>query len=302
MNILEFVENHGTEEKCRMKFKEIRDKVGVTCKRCRSTEHYWLKSKQMYQCKTCRFRTSLRSGTMMESSNLPFRYWYMALYCMTRDKKSVSAHQVQRELGHLYYQPIFEMMHKIRTSMGIRDEKYLLSGQVEVDEGFFETLIPEDEKNEPRKRGRGSQKQTMAMVFAQTEKVNNPKKHRPSSRCRYFKMIVCPQFDSEMAEAFIESSTLEGTKLLSDGSSVYRKLKKEGMDISAETIQKTQAHKKLPWVHTAIGNFKRILHGIHHHSDQLYIQNYLDEFCWKLNRRYFGPKLFERGLIALTLT
>jgi hypothetical protein len=29
MNVLEFVENHGTEEKCTMKFKEIRDKVGV---------------------------------------------------------------------------------------------------------------------------------------------------------------------------------------------------------------------------------------------------------------------------------
>jgi hypothetical protein len=28
------------------------------------------------------------------------------------------------------------------------------------------------------------------------------------------------------------------------------------------------------------------------------MQNYLDEFCYKLNRRYFGQKLFDRLIIA----
>jgi len=29
-----------------------------------------------------------------------------------------------------------------------------------------------------------------------------------------------------------------------------------------------------------------------------YLQNYLDEFVYKLNRRYFGEKLFDRLIIA----
>ncbi|MBQ7279098.1 MAG: IS1595 family transposase, partial [Bacteroidales bacterium] len=29
-----------------------------------------------------------------------------------------------------------------------------------------------------------------------------------------------------------------------------------------------------------------------------YIQNYLSEYCWKFNRRYFGDKLFERLIIT----
>jgi hypothetical protein len=33
------------------------------------------------------------------------------------------------------------MMHKIGKTMGRRDSKYLLGGQVEVDEGFFETRM-----------------------------------------------------------------------------------------------------------------------------------------------------------------
>ena len=83
---------------------------------------------------------------------------------------------------------------------------------------------------------------------------------------------------------------------------ILNKLQGEGMNINAETTPRNQAHKRLPWVHSAIGNFKRVLHGIHHHSEKLYIQNYMNEFCWKLNRRYFGKRLFERGLVALTLT
>ncbi|PIE49153.1 MAG: IS1595 family transposase, partial [Flavobacteriales bacterium] len=31
-----------------------------------------------------------------------------------------------------------------------------------------------------------------------------------------------------------------------------------------------------------------------------YLQNYLDEFCYKLNRRYFGENLFDRLVMAVT--
>ncbi|MCF8299364.1 MAG: IS1595 family transposase, partial [Saprospiraceae bacterium] len=31
-----------------------------------------------------------------------------------------------------------------------------------------------------------------------------------------------------------------------------------------------------------------------------YLQLYLDEFCYKLNRRYFGDRLFDRLAIAMS--
>ena len=54
--------------------------------------------------------------------------------------------------------------------MGSRDSKYQLDKIVELDESFFETINTEkdeDEKSEPKKRGRGSQKQTTVMVWLQ---------------------------------------------------------------------------------------------------------------------------------------
>ena len=41
------------------------------------------------------------------------------------------------------------------------------------------------------------------------------------------------------------------------------------------------------------------LYGIYHKIKGKYLQLYLDEFCYKLNRRYFGEKLFDRLVIAV---
>ena len=66
---------------------------------------------------------------------------------LTSTKKSFSALEVQRQLGHAYYEPIWYMLNKIRYAMGKRDDNYTLSDQVELDEGFFET-VPNKEDRE----------------------------------------------------------------------------------------------------------------------------------------------------------
>jgi len=38
--------------------------------------------------------------------------------------------------------------------------------------------------------------------------------------------------------------------------------------------------------------------GIHHSINGIFMQNYLDEFCYKFNRRHFGDKLFNRLMVA----
>jgi hypothetical protein len=38
---------------------------------------------------------------------------------------------------------------------------------------------------------------------------------------------------------------------------------------------------------------------INHHVKGMYLQLYLNEFCYKLNRRYFGRHLFERLSLAM---
>ena len=55
----------------------------------------------------------------------------------------------------------------------------------------------------------------------------------------------------------------------------------------------------LKWVHIRISNAKRNLDGVYHMIKMDYLQNYLNEFCYRLNRRYFGERLFDRMVIAI---
>lgn len=53
-----------------------------------------------------------------------------------------------------------------------------------------------------------------------------------------------------------------------------------------------------PWVHLAISNAKSLLTDIYHGIKPEFLQEYLNEFCYKFNRRYFGEHQFDRLLIA----
>jgi hypothetical protein len=91
MNLLNFIEQFPDEVSCKSHMKEIRSKEGIICKKCQSKKQYWLKSKWMWLCSDCGFRTTLRSDTMMENSNLPIRTRYLAMAFMTYSKKGISA-------------------------------------------------------------------------------------------------------------------------------------------------------------------------------------------------------------------
>jgi transposase-like protein len=59
-----------------------------------------------------------------------------------------------------------------------------------------------------------------------------------------------------------------------------------------------ETNETLKWVHITISNAKRNLLGNYHKIKRKYLQLYLNEFIYKLNRRYFGDKIFERLIIA----
>jgi hypothetical protein len=67
-------------------------------------------------------------------------------------------------------------------------------------------------------------------------------------------------------------------------------------------IPKREVETILSCVHIAISNAKRMLLDIFHDIKPEYLQNYLNEFCYKFNRRYFGELRFDRLMIAAVKT
>lgn len=297
MNIFTFSAHFSSEQACREHFKHERDKQGVACKKCGHTDHYWKRDKECYECKSCKFRTSLRSGTIMQSSKLPFLVWYRAMFLMSTTKKGFSAKEIQRQLGLKRYEPVWAMVHKLRKAMGKRDARYTLEGMIEMDEGYFTVASTEIEKRKG-KRGRGAVSKQNVAIMAESTPLENVETGKKSKQVRYFKAKVLENHKSEQIDATISESINDKTIVFTDKSSSY-------IDISnyvelhiSEKSSKESTVDTLKWVHLFISNAKRNLLGNYHQIKGKYLQLYLDEFVYKLNRRYFGERLFDRVVIA----
>ena len=280
--LIEFFKRFPDENSCKSTFKEYREKAGVKCKKCQGLDHYWLKSKELYECKSCHFRMSLKSGTVMKNSKLPYQYWFIALHLVTVTKKTLSALEMQRQLGHKYYEPIWAMMHKMRRSMSKRDDLYHLDSNVELDEGFYSIAFSLwiDEftgKQEELKRGKGSQKKAKVLVMASVDKVApedfNPKKHKTHSKVKYIKMKVVEDLEATTINGEVESNINTDASVQTDDYTSYKKLPEIIQKHNAYNLQYDESDKVLPWVHKAITNSKNLLKAIHHCVWPDYLQN-----------------------------
>ena len=298
MSIPDFIEKFPDEASCKAKFKEYRDQTGVLCSKCGGKEHYWKKDKEQYECKSCKTRTTLKSGTVMHKSKLPFRYWFIAMHLLTSTKKNFSAKEIQRQLGHKRYHPIWHMVQKLRESMGKRDGEYILAGRIELDECYFSAEVPADRKDKPGNRGRGSKKISKVFVMAESELVESPKKGKKSMRVGYLKMKVLEDLKSETINDLVKKLAADTTEVDTDDSTPYVDLKEYISRHNSHVIPKEKGGEILPWVHIVIDNEKRQLLNTFHAVKPEFLQNYLDEFCYKFNRRYNSETSFNRLLVA----
>lgn len=233
----------------------------------------------------------------MESSNLSFLTWYKAMFLMSMTKKGFSAKEMQRQLGQKRYEPVWAMVHKLRKAMGNRDARYTLEGMLELDEGYFTVEASEVERDKGV-RGRGAAGKQNVLVMAESTPLEDPETGEKDKHVRYFKAkVLDTHHKGEVSEA-VGKSLDEKTIVFSDKSTSYVDIADYVELHITEKSNKETTKETLKWVHIAISNAKRNLLGNYHKIKGKYLQLYLNEFVYKLNRRYFGERLFDRLVVA----
>lgn len=305
MEISMFFSLYAEEEKCRLFFKEQRERQGIRCKKCDSTDHFWIENQIKWQCRKCKYRTGLKCGTVMENSNLGYRVWLWALYLVSATKKGFSALEMQRLLGHSRYESIWLLLHKIRVSMGNRDDKYKLTGFIEMDEAFFEGHRKKADELCEGKQPKELDRQVKAVVAVSTTPIRaeKRKKGRPDTYPKYVKMNVVSSLNKKEVTYDAAKMIQKSATVKTDGKRCYRGLQ-EICQVHKEVVvkNKKEVSKAFPWVHIAISNMKKKIIGLHHHVKDEYMQNYLNEFCYKFNRRKPEINLFEKLMTAALAT
>lgn len=176
--------------------------------------------------------------------------------------------------------------------MGQRDAEYKLVGSIELDEGFFSTSVDKDEKEKPRKRGRGSQAKTKVLVMAESAIIETGKKYKIDKAVGHIKMVVIDDLKSKTLDNNVIKFINDDGELTTDDSTSYVNFKNLVKSHMSQVVEPKDISKVLPWVHIVISNAKRLLLDVHHDIKPEFLQSYLNEFCFKFNRRKLD--MFER--------
>jgi transposase-like protein len=280
--MLEFIDKYGTEEQCRQQLFTNRWPNGFACPKCGHGEYFDIKSRELYQCKLCNHQASVTAGTIMDKTRTPLRKWFLAFYHMSEDKRGISALALKEKLD-IAYQTAWTMCHKIRHAMGERDKDYKLDGIVELDEAFFGS------PTEGGKRGRGTDKTAVFISVSLTE----------DGKPEFAKMKVIEtkkgeSVDGETAEKFAEESIAKGSEVRTDGLNIYNRLSKNGYALLQKVYDPKNQPEHLHWTHIIISNVKALIEGTFHGLDSIHLQRYLNEFCYRFNRRWFKSGVFSR--------
>ena len=285
ITLAEFHKRFATEEACEQYLFKVRWPDGFVCPICGTRKYYWLKGRRLCQCAKCRRQTSVTAGTVMHRTRLPLRYWFPAMYLCATDKRGCSALSLMRILD-VVYESAWLMLHKIRAAMGDRDFLYLLSGMVEVDDAY----IGGESHNDPGSHehsGRGTTKSKVAIGLSLTEK-NKP---------AYLKMRVVDAMTAEELTGFVQDNVEPGSQVITDFLGSYATVGELGYDHECKVYDKEQPE-YLKWIHVIIANAKAYIMGTYHGLDGTHLQAYLDEYCYRFNRRSKSNELFSRLLAA----
>ena len=258
----------------------------MVCGKCGREDFYRrIRTRRAYQCRFCRHFNSPTAGTIFHKTRTSLQRWFLAIFLVASDKRGLSALFLSKQIG-VDYNTAWAMLQRMRYAMAKRDAQYKLSGSVELDEMFIGATT------EGKKRGRGTE-QTPVLVAVSSVSGKKGRKYMGFARMRAVKMI-----NAKTIVKFAKDTIEPGSRVRSDGLRVYPTLENYGFVHEPHMIKKRKAHVVLPHVHTYISNLRSFVMGTFHGLDETHLQQYLDEFCYRFNRRRHRYELFDRLLLA----
>lgn len=239
---------------------------------------------KVFHCKNCNQSFSIFTNTIFENTHCDLRKWFFAIHLILNDKKGVSGYNLQRETG-VTYKTAWRINHQIRKAMSDDNFKNKFSCIVEIDETYVggkPRAISMDSDLPKNKRGRGSSKTPIVGIRERNTgnvyaKVMLPNKE---GKCLSGKQLFKILSDTCDNDTIIMTDEFRGYNNLD------HKNPKNFIRLSVNHSQ--QEYSKGNGIHTNgiesfWSNIKRGVYGVFHHISVKYMQNYIDEFCYRTN-------------------
>jgi transposase-like protein len=261
------------EETCREYLVKVLWNGKPRCHQCgNNKKNYKYNTRPVYKCSNCGTQFRVTTGTIFESSKIPLSDWFLAIKLIACSKKSISSHQLAKELG-ITQKSAWYMETNIRVMLGSKKYKNMLGGIVEVDEVY---MVRDTSK--VTKQGHGTNKQK---VFGMRERNSDFKE------AGELRIQIVDKVDSYNLHPVILDNVEVGSWLMSDEWKAYNNLD----DYFARGVVN---HSKRQYVdgevHTnsiegAWAHLRKLISGTYHRPSKEHLQKYLNEFEFRYNHR-----------------
>ena len=274
MDIVEIFRRFPTQKSCIAYLEQSRWNGKPRCPYCSSTHTAPLQHR--HRCYECLTSFSVTVGTIFHHTHLPLQKWFLALILMLNAKKGLSALQLSRDI-HVNKNTAWRIAMQIRKAMSQAEQRDLLTGIIEMDEVYIggkPRKSNERGSDQPKKRGRGTDKAPVVGAVERGGRVTAKAVNKESMKARHMRAFVRERI-----------KTLE-SELITDEYKGYL------------GIEKVLPHKVIRhhrWyvdgeIHTnTIEGFwallKRGMFGQFHSVSRKHLQRYVDEFCYRYNLR-----------------
>ena len=271
ISIFELVERFPDEETAREWFEALVWSSGRSCPRCGSLDTHEASHRYSpYRCRDCKKYFSVKTGSVMEGSNVPLRKWVFAIYLEITSLKGVSSTKLHNDIK-VTQKTAWFMLHRIREMFG-RDDDSPLSGEVEVDETYV-----------GGKRGNmhASKRKHLVGRGAVGKEAVVGVRARDTKRVR---ARVVQKTDRETLQGFIHERVESGATVYTDEAKAYSGLENHvAVNHSTGKYVRDQAHTD------GIGSFwatlKRAYAGTYHKLSPKRLDRYVQQFAAKHNVR-----------------
>ena len=274
MDLFKMFQNFPTHEACIAHLESVRWGDEPRCPHCNTADVARTATKGRpgrWNCHSCKSSFNVLSGTIFMGTKVPLQKWFVCIILILNAKKSISSHQLARDLD-MNQKTAWFMAMRIRAAMVEKDA--LLFGIVEADETYIGGKPRQSDRNsdDPPKRGRGTKKTKVLGAVAREGKVVA----QPVPR-------VTAKTIKEFLTKFVKTGD---TLLITDEFPAYNRMNESMYHM---TINHSVSYVEgLLHTNTIEGFWslvKRAVFGQHHHYTPEHTSAYIVEACYKYNTR-----------------
>ena len=273
ISLLDVVKRFDTDDKAEEWFIAQRWPDGVACPHCGSDNVAVVASRkpQPFRCRTCRKHFSVKTNTLLHSSNIPLHKWAIAFYLYATNLKGVSSMKLHRDLG-ITQKSAWYMAHRIREMWNGEADKFAFAGPVEADETYIGGKEGNKHASKKLRQGRGAVGKTPVAG------VKDRKTGQVST-------AVVPATNKATLQGFVGKRVAVGAQVYTDEHAAYRGLPypHEAVRHSVGEYVRDMAHTNGMESHWAM--LKRGYIGVYHQMSIKHLPRYVAEFEGRHNAR-----------------